>query len=152
MSDRTDIEEIHRLLNRYQQAHKEQDWDAVRACHDESYFRWFGCKSTDPMDWVPHLFLMQSEMQEWGETRMPEGAHYEQEQEILKTEDPREHGHLRRSGIGALAVGQRRGVRPLGRHPQCVVHRPHQGRVEDHRRLLPTGDPPELRRSTELSV
>ena len=25
-------------------------------------------------------------MQEWGETRMPEGAHYEQEQQILKTE------------------------------------------------------------------
>ena len=84
--DESDVEEIHRLLSRYQQAHKEQDWDAVRACHDESYLRWFGCKSKDPMDWVPHLFLMQSEMQEWGETRMPEGANYEQEQEILKTE------------------------------------------------------------------
>ncbi len=54
----------------------EQDWDEVRACHDESYFRWFGCGSKDPL----------GEKQEWGETRMPEGANYEQEQEILKTE------------------------------------------------------------------
>ena len=84
--DRADIEAIHRLLNRYQQAHREQDWDAVRACHDETYFRWFGCGSTDPTDWVPHLFLVQSEMQEWGETRMPEGANYEQEQQILQTD------------------------------------------------------------------
>lgn len=84
--DRANIEAIHRLLNRYQQAHREKDWDAVRACHDESYFRWFGCGSTAPTDWVPHLFLVQSEMQEWGETRMPEGANYEQEQQIVQTD------------------------------------------------------------------
>jgi len=84
--DRADIEAIHHLLNRYQQAHREKDWDTVRACHDETYFRWFGCGSTDPTDWVPHLFLVQSEMQEWGETRMPEGVNYEQEQQILQTD------------------------------------------------------------------
>lgn len=81
MSDR-DADAIRDLLDRYQQAHKDQDWDAVRACHGPTYFRWFGNESTDPADWVPDRFLTQNGMLEWGRSRLPPDTVYEEDHEL----------------------------------------------------------------------
>lgn len=106
-----DVRAVQALLERYQQAHRDQDWGAVRACHCDAYFRWVGTGSDDPLDWQPEIYYRRPEMERWGQVQIPEGAVYENKQEHLKTEI---HENLALCVVRETGCWRRRDGRMLG--------------------------------------
>ncbi|MEM6992274.1 MAG: nuclear transport factor 2 family protein [Myxococcota bacterium] len=73
------------LIRRFHQAHADHDADALRACHADSYFRWFGNGSDDPKVWTPGAYCTRDYMMEWGKSEEVNTSTYAFEVEFLST-------------------------------------------------------------------
>ena len=81
----TDIEAAQDVIRRYHQAHADHDADALRACHADAYFRWYGNGSDDPQDWTPGAYCTSDYMMEWGKNEDVNTSTYDSNVRFLST-------------------------------------------------------------------